>query len=111
MIHIPSSYIISSRFSTLEPNDILKIIHLAEQKWNEREIQKRLKIPEKPFIGIGITNPQELDTVMNKQNIPIIHIHSDCKSLQANQKHKLKRQYYWHRCLWALESTLWGIIG
>ncbi|CAO3642154.1 unnamed protein product [Mucor hiemalis] len=65
---------------------------------------------ETPIIGVGISNPQELSRVMYN-NIPVIHIQNDCKSLQAVQRKYIRNIKIWNRLLMIGTSSLWGLFG
>lgn len=111
MLDIPASFIISSRLSTLDSKDILRIIHLAEPRWQEGQIKQRmLKHHSTPILGIGISNPQELSQVISS-DIPIIHIQNDCKSLQAVQKRSIQQYRFTSRFLMTGTASLWGLFG
>lgn len=111
MLELNPSFVISSRLSTLDSKDILRIIHLAEKRWNEKQIKARMsQHGETPVIGVGISNPQELSRVMY-DDIPVIHIQSDCKSLQAVQRKYIRNLKIWHRVLMIGTSSLWGMFG
>ncbi|KAI8082503.1 uncharacterized protein B0P05DRAFT_468044 [Gilbertella persicaria] len=109
MIELPSSYIISSRLSALDSKDVLRIVHFAQEKWKEQEIKKRMKKRGSPILGIGISNPEELSTLV-ANNIPVIHIQRECKSLQALQKRHFKEKKIKNRIYLWLTSSLWGIL-
>lgn len=109
MLDIPASFIISSRLSVLDSKEISNIIHLAQSRWNESQVQQRIK-QGKMILGVGIANPQELATVM-AYNVPIIHIRHDCISLQAVQKRREKQQKWIHGVQFLLSSSSWGLFG
>ncbi|KAF1799164.1 hypothetical protein V8B55DRAFT_1518994 [Mucor lusitanicus] len=110
MIDIPASFIISSRLSVLDSKDILRVIHLAQQKWNESQVKSRMQHHSTtPLLAVGISNPQELSTVI-ANDIPIIHIESDCKALQAVQKREIQHQRHKSRVYMTLLSSLWGCL-
>jgi hypothetical protein len=109
MLDIPASFIISSRLSVLGSKEISSIIQLAQTRWKESQIQQRIK-QRKMILGVGISNPQELATVI-EHDIPIIHIQHDCKSLQAVQKRRVKQQKWMHRVQFLLSSSSWGLFG
>ncbi|KAI8377181.1 hypothetical protein EDC96DRAFT_494771, partial [Choanephora cucurbitarum] len=110
MIGLPSSCIISSRLSSLDSKDVIRIVEVAREKWREDEIKRRMKRNRSlPILGVGISNPEEL-CILASNDIPVIHIQRECKSLQALQKRccrtrKIKNRLY----LW-LTSSLWGMI-
>lgn len=111
MLELNPSFVISSRLSTLDSKDILRIIHLAEKKWNKKQIKARMRQHGgTPILGVGISNPQELSRVMY-DDIPVIHIQSDCKSLQAVQRKYIRNLKIWHRVLMIGTSSLWGMFG
>lgn len=110
MSRINSDFITNSRLSTLEPKDIVRILYLAENKWNKRKVEERMnRYSQTPIIGIGISNPQELTQVMNS-DIPVIHIENDCKSLQAVQRRLLKKTRLLNRLLTSISSSLLGYV-
>lgn len=111
MLDIPASFIISSRLSTLDSKDILRIIHLAQEKWNQAQVQHRMtKYKDTPIIGVGISNPQELSRVISS-DIPIIHIQNDCKALQAVQKRHIAKTRFKNQLIMMGTSCLWGLFG
>ncbi|GAN08784.1 hypothetical protein MAM1_0223d08300 [Mucor ambiguus] len=110
MIDIPASFIISSRLSALDSKDILRVIHLAQQKWKESQVKSRMQHHSTtPLLAVGISNPQELSTVI-ANDIPIIHIENDCKALQAVQKREIQHQQRTSRVYMTLLSSLWGLL-
>ncbi|KAG1077296.1 hypothetical protein G6F42_024939 [Rhizopus arrhizus] len=110
MIDIPASFIISSRLSVLDSKDILRVVHLAQQKWKESQVKSRMQQHSKtPLLAVGISNPQELSTVI-ASDIPIIHIENDCKALQAVQKREIQHQRHKSRVYMTLVSSLWGYL-
>ncbi|KAL9539663.1 hypothetical protein MBANPS3_010131 [Mucor bainieri] len=110
MIDIPASFIISSRLSVLDSKDILRVIHLAQLKWSESQVKSRMQQHSTaPLLAVGISNPQELATVI-ASDIPIIHIENDCKALQAVQKREIQHQRRKSRVYMALLSSLWGVL-
>ena len=111
MVNIPPTFITSSRLSTLEPKDILTILQLTEKKWNRTQIEKRMSLyKETPLVGVGISNPQELDRVVY-QDIPVIHIEKECKSLQAVQKKSARNIWFINRLLFVGTASMWGLFG
>jgi len=62
-----------------------------------------------PLLAVGISNPQELSTVI-ASDIPIIHIENDCKALQAVQKREIQHQRHKSRVYMTLVSSLWGYL-
>ncbi|CEP09704.1 hypothetical protein [Parasitella parasitica] len=110
MIDIPASSIISSRLSVLDSKDILRVIHVAQQKWKESQVKSRmLNHKTTPLLAVGISNPQELSTVISS-DIPIIHIQNDCKALQAVQRREIQHQRHKSRIYMTLLSSLWGYV-
>jgi hypothetical protein len=110
MIDIPASFIISSRLSVLDSKDILRIIHVAQQKWKESQVRDRmLHYNKTPLLAVGISNPQELATVISN-DIPVIHVQNDCKALQAVQKRDIQNQRRKSRIYMTLISSLWGFF-
>ncbi|CAO3626449.1 unnamed protein product [Mucor fragilis] len=110
MIDIPASFVISSRLSVLDSKDILRVIHLAQQRWRESQVTSRMQHHSTtPLLAVGISNPQELATVV-ANDIPIIHIENDCKALQAVQKREIQRQRHKSRVYLSLLSSVWGCL-
>jgi hypothetical protein len=109
MLDIPASLIIFSRLSALDSKELSNIIKLAQTRWKESQIQQRIR-QQKMVLGVGISNPQELATVI-EYDIPIVHIQHDCKSLQAVQKRRVKQQKWLHRVQFFLSSSSWGLFG
>lgn len=111
MFDIPNQFIVSSRLSTLDSQDILTILQTAQSKWDERILLERMrKHPKTPLICIGISNPQELERVIG-HDIPVIHIQSDCKALQRVQERYDRYQGYINQLLWIGTNSLWGLLG
>lgn len=109
MVEIPASFIISSRLSLLDTKEILDILRLAQQRWKEKQVKKRMiDHKDTPLFAVGISNPQELTTVM-EQDIPAIHIQFDCKALQAVQKREIRQQQFTNRLFMLMTSSLWGL--
>lgn len=110
MIDLPSSCIISSRLSSLDSKEVTRIVEFAKEKWREDEIKKRMKRNRSsPILGIGISNPEELCILVSNE-IPVIHIQRECKSLQALQKRYCQTRKIKNRMYLLLTSSLWGMI-
>ncbi|ORE07160.1 hypothetical protein BCV72DRAFT_187632, partial [Rhizopus microsporus var. microsporus] len=111
MFDIPNQFIVSSRLSTLDSQDILAILQTAQSKWDERILLQRMrKHPKTPLICIGISNPQELERVIG-HDIPVIHIQPDCKALQRVRERHDRYQSCINQLLWIGTSSLWGLLG
>ncbi|KAI9361363.1 hypothetical protein BD770DRAFT_408524 [Pilaira anomala] len=111
MKEIPTRFIISSRLSTLEPKEIIRIVYLAGSQWNEKQVKERMaKYPNRPFMGVGISNPQELSQVI-KNDIPVIHIQEDCKALLGVQKRWVRNIKIWNRILNLTSASVWGLFS
>ncbi|KAI8640045.1 hypothetical protein BD408DRAFT_420379 [Parasitella parasitica] len=110
MIDIPASAIISSRLSVLDSKDILRVIHVAQQKWKESQVKSRmLNHKTTPLLAVGISNPQELSIVICS-DIPVIHIQNGCKALQAVLRKQIHHQRHKSRIYMTLLSSLWGYV-
>lgn len=110
MLELPSSFVISSRLSTLDAKDVLGILHFAGKKWNERQVLARMRrYPATPVMGVGISNPQELHRVICG-DIPVIHIQKDCEALQAVQKRDIRHQRLYHGFAMINAASVWGLF-
>ncbi|KAI9481158.1 MAG: hypothetical protein EXX96DRAFT_607914 [Benjaminiella poitrasii] len=113
MVNLPGSCILSSRLSTLDPKDIGRIIQIAQERWEEKQISKRLQKTndaEQIILAVGIANPRELEKVVSSQ-IPVIHIRPECQSLQAEQKRMIRHRKYSVGALFVASSTIWGLFA
>lgn len=109
MLEVPSQFVISSRLSTLEAKEILEIIQFTAKIWNEKSVEQRMKrYPSIPIMGVGISNPQELQRVISG-DIPVIHIQDNCEALQAVQKREIRNRHFYHRWLLLSSASIWGI--
>ncbi|KAI9264432.1 hypothetical protein BY458DRAFT_514000 [Sporodiniella umbellata] len=111
MFNIPNKFIVSSRLSTLDSQDILRILQVTQSNWDEKILARRMRqYPQIPIICIGISNPQELDRVVN-DNIPIIHIQDTCIALQRVQERQGNFMHYVNCLLWMGTSSAWFLVG
>ncbi|KAI8374334.1 uncharacterized protein BYT42DRAFT_639450 [Radiomyces spectabilis] len=111
MLDIPSSFIASSSFSSLEAKDILRLHSLIQTRWHEKRIQRRMhQRPHTPILAIGISNPQHLQRAM-EMKIPVIHIDRHCLALKRVQQ-RYYRFFYWkNQCTCFLLLALTSLVG
>lgn len=129
MLDIPSECIVSSRLSNLDTKGksyelvllrfqmliskkgIHRIIHQAQTLVPESSFQKYIQNnPNRSFLAVGISNPEELRLVIDRE-IPVIHIQKNCQALQAAQSHCWSTRFYTRKMLKLVVSGLWSIFG
>ncbi|CAO3607564.1 unnamed protein product [Cunninghamella blakesleeana] len=69
-----------------------------------------IRYPTKPILAAGISNPQDLQRVINYE-VPIIHLESECQSLRKAQQRYLKERRYIHVIGFISSASLWGIFS
>ncbi|KAI8983503.1 hypothetical protein BDB01DRAFT_791023 [Pilobolus umbonatus] len=111
MINIPTSFIVQSRLASLESKDVGSIIGHAHNHTDEACLQSHMNnYPNRPIIGIGISNPVELKRAID-MNTPIIHIYKDCRALQGVQRRAWRAHKVNRGMMFVISSSLWGLIG
>ncbi|KAL0081425.1 hypothetical protein J3Q64DRAFT_1732118 [Phycomyces blakesleeanus] len=93
MIDIPSSYIVSSKLSPLEPQDVLRVLRLVQSEWNDECVKDRMNRHPTPLIAVGIANPHDLQRVV-RVGVPVIHLDRECRALKAAQARYLRELKY-----------------
>ncbi|CAO3649493.1 unnamed protein product [Cunninghamella echinulata] len=108
MLDIPPSFIVSSKLSPLEPTDVLRLLGLAQTRWNDKCVeQSMIRYPSRPILAAGISNPQDLQRVIS-YGVPVIHLENECQSLQRAQQRSLKELRYIHVIGFFSTASLWG---
>ncbi|KAI8085177.1 uncharacterized protein BX664DRAFT_338735 [Halteromyces radiatus] len=111
MLNIPSSFILSSKLSPLEPKDVLRLLELAQTRWNDNCVQYCMdNHPNRPLLAAGISNPQDLQRVIS-YGVPVIHLEHDCQSLQGAQRRHLNDLKYIHFLEFISSAGCWGGLG
>ncbi|KAI9488000.1 hypothetical protein BDB00DRAFT_850597 [Zychaea mexicana] len=106
---IPTSFIVSSKLSPLEPADIPRIVHLAKQKCRPSCLERRMrKHPKTPIMAVGISNLHDMQRVMTA-DVPVIHIQQDCLALRGAQLRHTRELKYCRVVEGLLSSGLWAL--
>ncbi|KAI9270561.1 hypothetical protein BDA99DRAFT_502126 [Phascolomyces articulosus] len=109
MMEIPSSFIVSSKLSPLEPSEIPRIVHLARTKCRPKCLEKRMRhYPKTPIMAVNISNPHDMHRVMSA-DVPVIHIQQDCLALQSAQLRHTRELKYCRIAEGLLSSGLWAL--
>ncbi|KAI8071297.1 hypothetical protein BC940DRAFT_234513 [Gongronella butleri] len=111
MLDVPASFIVSSKLSPLQPEDVDRLVQLVQTCWNDRCVAQLMHIqPPRPLVAAGIANPQDLTRVMTT-GVPVIHLERECEALQsAQRKHwrEIKRQ---QGIGYISSASVWGACG
>ncbi|KAI8341401.1 hypothetical protein BC941DRAFT_467452 [Chlamydoabsidia padenii] len=111
MLDIPSSFILSSKLSPLEPKDVLRLLELAQTRWNDNCVERCMTThPNRPLLAAGISNPQDLQRVIT-YGVPVIHLERECQSLQGAQRRHLNDLKYIHLFGFVGSASGWGGLG
>ncbi|KAI7881298.1 hypothetical protein K492DRAFT_67466 [Lichtheimia hyalospora FSU 10163] len=110
MLKIPSTSIISSKLSPLEPADIPRIVQFAQSRCNNSCLERHLQTyPETALMAVGISNQHDLQRVMTAQ-VPVIHIEHDCEALQGAHRRQHRDAKYMRFLHRTLSTGLWGLF-
>ncbi|KAG2225093.1 hypothetical protein INT45_011775, partial [Circinella minor] len=108
-MEIPSSFIVSSKLSPLEPTEIPRIVHLAKAKCRSKCLEKRMRLyPKTPIMAVGISNLHDIQRVMTA-DVPVIHIQQDCLALKSAQLRHTRELKYCRIVEGLLSSGLWAV--
>lgn len=69
-----------------------------------------IRYPNRPILAAGISNPQDLQRVIN-YGVPVIHLESECQSLRKAQQRYLKEKQYIHVIGFISSASIWGTLG
>ncbi|KAI9008894.1 hypothetical protein CLU79DRAFT_776252 [Phycomyces nitens] len=109
MIDVPSAYIVSSKLSPLEPQDVLRVLRLVQSEWNDDCVRDRLSRHPTPLIAVGIANPHDLQRVV-RVGVPVVHLDRECKALKGAQGRYLRELKFGQLLASAGSAGLSGVL-